>query len=583
MIVDFIKTFAQVNKGDVSGTVWSTKNIDPDFNPGKVNISKYFGYSTNTDDQANLELPAAGFAFTAAFATDRYFAVADDRVWESASTNPDSSWSEVSGTPTDCDLNSDIIAFNAKIYVATQNNLKSYDGSSFANITGGIDATAHSMCIYKNRLYVSSNSEKVYSMDTAETLSKTSSNTIDLNDTTGENQLITKIASVSNGIWIATVYTDKAGGEVIFWDGVTANVADKRFQMPRGILSLVIKNDRPYVIDSLGRLQVFDGTTFVEIARLPIKTESLNNFNENDNNRFIHPNGMILVNDEIYVLVSNKINDTTQDPIEQMGSGVWAYNENYGFYLKYTFGNVDILTATPTVTDFGTTELSQVGALFASDATGGTTVDVNHQSEILAGVKYYSDATTEKTAFGITNVANDVKKGGYLITAQLRAEQFDEIWQEIVAAYDKFKNSTDRIIVKYRTSEDTPLYATGKWSSDTLLRSTDDLSTVENDDEVEILRGTGSGVCAHITSITGTYRLQLDYNPLSGMTGTCRFRVQKWQKIGTADTTDDYMLRKTLDAKPGAWVQFKVFMVGTGKSPQLHKLLSVSESHSNTK
>jgi len=579
MIVNFLQNFKQENKGDKSGTIWSTKNIDPVVNPGKVNISKVLGFRTNTDDEANLGAAASGFAFTSAFATDRYYAVADDRVWQSASVNPNSGWSEVSSTPTDCDINSDIIAFNSKIYIATQNQLKSYNGTSFANING-ISSVPHSMTIYGNRLYISDNNENIESMNTSETYVTSGSYTIDLNTATGQSQLITKIMSVSNGIWIATVYTDKSGGEVIFWDGVTENVASARYQIPRGALSMTVKDDRPYIIDSLGRLRVFDGTSFVEIGRLPIKDETLDNFNDNSNDRWVHPNGMIVVNDEIYCLVRNTMSDSTQDVIENFQSGVWAWNETNGFYCKYTFTNLDIVSGTQT--DFGSPELAQVGALLQSNATGGSTVDRDDESEIMAGVKYYSDATTTKAAIAITRVIDDIKKGGYFVTAQLSAEKFDESWKEVIAVYDRFKNSTDRIYLKFRTYESTPVYGTATWGDDDRITTNIDLSSFSQGDEVEILRGNGSGACYTIRSINGT-QIRFEETHFTGMSGTCRIRVQKWEKVGVADTTDETNLRKTFESIPDAWIQFKLFMVGTGRSPQVSKLISVSSSRSDTK
>jgi hypothetical protein len=421
--------------------------------------------------------------------------------------------------------------------------------------------------------------EKVYSMNTSETVVKSGSNTIDINTTTGENQIITKIKAVSNGIWIATTYTDKAGGEMIFWDGETENVASSRYQLTRGALSMEIVDDRPYIVDSLGRLRVYDGTTFVEIARLPIDDESLDDFNSSDNDRFIHPNGMIRVEDEIYLLVNNLINDTTEDPIENFPAGVWAWNRNYGLYHKYSIADFDIVNGTQT--DFGAGELVKVGALFRSDATGGSAIDRDNESEILAGVSYYSDATTTKAAIGVTNVIDDIKKAGYFVTAQLTSETFDETWKEVIAVHDRLKNSTDRIIIKYRTYESDPIYGTGTWAEDTRITTTTNVSSLSEGDEIEILRGKGAGVCLTIDYTSGTM-IRFKENFLTGMTGTCRFRGQKWQEIGQQINQDEQFLRKTLEGK-GAWVQFKVFMIGTGKSPQLIKLLSVSSAQANYK
>lgn len=578
MIVDFLKQFNQNNLGDNQGTIWATKNIDPNSNQGKVGIAKIMAWRSDTADEANLGAPAWGFTFGNDTA-DKYYAVADDRVYESAGINPNGGWNEVASTPTDINSGSDIISFNAKRYIATANNLKSYtQGAGFANVDS-LNNSPHSFTIYANRLYVSDLDERIYSMNTSETVVKTGSNTMNLNTTTGESQLITKIKAVSNGIWIATTYTDKAGGEMIFWDGETANVASARYTLTRGALSMEIVDDRPCIIDSLGRVRVFDGTTFPEVARLPIDDESMDDYNSNDNDRFIHPNGMIRVEDEIYFLINNLIDDTTQNPIENFPSGVWAYNKNYGMYHKYSIANFEIVGGTQT--DFGTSELVKVGALFRSDATGGGTVDRDNESEILAGMSFYLNATTTKAAIGVTNVIDDIKKAGYFITAQLNAENFDETWKEIIAVHDRLKNSTDRLVIKYRTYESDPIYGTGTWSEDTRFTTTTDLSTLDQGDEIEVLRGTGAGACYTIDYISGTM-VRLKENYLTGMTGTLRFRGQKWQQVGSQVNQDEQFLRRTLDANNDAWIQFKVFLVGTGKSPQLIKLLSVSSDNAKT-
>jgi hypothetical protein len=195
---------------------------------------------------------------------------------------------------------------------------------------------------------------------------------------------------------------------------------------------------------------------------------------------------------------------------------------------------------------------------------------------VLAGIKYYTDATSTKGAIGITDVTNIIQKAGYFVTAQIGAEQVAEQWQKVIALYDKFKNSTDKIIIKYRTSEDDPVYGTGTWSEDDILRSTDDLSTVSGGDEVEILQGKGAGLCTHIKSITGNYRMTLD-ETISGMSGTCKFRVQKWKKVGEIADQEGSFTSLGFDSNASSWIQFKIFIIGTGRSPQISRIVSKSE------
>jgi hypothetical protein len=585
MIINFLQQFNQANTGDNQGTIWATKNIDPNINPGKVNLSKVLGKCFSEADDEDFTNVMGGFAILA----DQYYAIGTDKVWRTSGEEPGEGWAEVPGTPTDCSPNSDIKAFNGKVYIATNYALgaalKAYSVSGgWSTIATITNSKTKRMTVFANRLYIKDDDETIISMDTAETLVTSGSNTIDINATTGENQLITKIEAVSNGIWIATIYTDKTGGEMIFWDGETENVASARYKIPRGVLTMTIKDDRPYIIDSLGRWRVFDGTAFVEIGRLPIDDEELLDFADQSDTRFIHPNGMITVGDEIYALVSNKRDESGKDPIERMPGGIWAFNKDYGVYHKYSFVNSDITATTPTITDFGQNEIYKVGALFQASAVGFG-VALADSSEFLASLSFTTDAShmvgNSIPVIAITNQANDIKKAGYLVTAQLNTETFDETWKEVIAVHDRLKNSTDRIIIKYRSYESDPIYGTGTWAEDTRITTTTNVSSLSEGDEIEILRGTGAGECLTIDSINST-QIRLKENYLSGMTGTCRFRGQKWQEIGTQLNQDEQFLRKTLEGK-GAWVQFKVFMIGTGKSPQLIKLLSVSSAQANYK
>lgn len=583
MINDILNNnnFKQVNDGDTDGSIWSTKNINPETNHGKVQVSKVFGYRTDTVEESNLTAVPTGFAYTDAFSPtkDGYYCVAGNRVWQTATTKPNSTWDEVSGTPTTHTFGSDIAEFNSKIYVAGD-DLDVFNGSTWSTISGGLNGLVHSMAVYANKLYISDNGKLVYSMTTGEVLSKTGTATINLDTVTGTGLNITSIRAVSNGIWIAATYERKQGGEMIFWDGETENKATNRYKLSRGALALTIKDDRPYILDSKARLRVFDGTSFTEIAKFPVPDGDLRNFNISGNDRFIHPNGMVTRRNEIYFLLKNERSDITQRPFETMPSGIWAYSTDFGLYHKHSFTQTQFGAATTgTVTDFGASELVQTGALEITDANIGVAVDADERIDLLAGVQYYTDATNTNVAIGFLDGDNDVEKGGYLTSTQLQAEEIGEVWQDIVAYVDKFKNSTDKLIIKFRTSEDDPVYVTGRWSADDILRSDTDMTGVSTGDEVEILRGKGAGLLSKITSLTNNNRMVLK-DTISGMSGTCTFRVQKWKEINRIDDQTTFVKNMTIGSNTGGWVQYRVFMVGAGKSPQLQRLVSVSKPDS---
>lgn len=563
--------FVQLNDGDIGGSVWATKNIDPEVNNGKIRLSKVLGFRTNTADDSDLVQAAVGFTYTEAFVTNRYFAVAGDRMWRTSNDEGTSGWTDVSGSDSlGISSNSDIIAFhttNYDVFVASD-DLYGYDNSSFVSVGGLGTGSPHSMCVYDDRLYVTDNS-RIECLESDETYHTSESYTIDPNTIAEKKVYITKIAPVSDGIWIATTYQDEAGGEMIFWDGVSENLATAQYKLSRGALAMCIKDDRPYIVDTIGRVRVFDNTTFVEIGRFPVKDRPLENYSSNDNDKWIHPNGMITVNDEIYMLVSNKYDDTNYNPEENFPAGIWAWNKNYGLYCKYTYSDVEVGPSPATPTDYGAFDLDQVGALFQS--TGGQSLDEDERSEVMAGIRYYTDATTAAAAIAITDCPDTVAKAGYFVTSQIQADEFNEQWKNIVAVYDRLASTSSRIVVKYRTYEETPVYGTGTWAEDTRITTTS-ASSISEGDEVEILRGKGSGLCLTVESVSGT-QVRFKENSLSSMSGTCRFRVQNWKEIADVSDTTSCYLKRVVSGGDGAWIQIKVYMEGSGKSPQLQRLI----------
>ncbi len=84
--------------------------------------------------------------------------------------------------------------------------------------------------------------------------------------------------------------------------------------------------------------------------------------------------------------------------------------------------------------------------------------------------------------------------------------------------------------------------------------------------EVEVIQGTGSGKCAHITGVTGsgTYTVTLD-DDFTGVSGTAKIRIQNWIKSGVESSQSDEFY-KFLIGVTGERVQFKCCMLFTGEN-----------------
>jgi hypothetical protein len=200
----------------------------------------------------------------------------------------------------------------------------------------------------------------------------------------------------------------------------------------------------------------------------------------------------------------------------------------------------------------------------------------------LAGCGVYSDeASTLIRSIIASQVDATADQRGYFVTPQIQAGSVRSYWQRLVAIFKKLENSTDRIIVKYRTTvyparrDDGRISSYGAtWSdTDTFVVASADFANVVAGDEIEIFVGKGAGSLAHVLSITGTspnYTVNLD-EAIPNVSGVSYIMVSRWTKLGTISSQT---IQKKIwsIAKMSTWIQFKVELRGTESSPELEKL-----------
>ncbi len=164
---------------------------------------------------------------------------------------------------------------------------------------------------------------------------------------------------------------------------------------------------------------------------------------------------------------------------------------------------------------------------------------------LFVGATYITDATTTTNAIFIDNTDDTVQKKGYFVTIFSFSSEIEEKWSRIWTKYRKFLDANDKMVFKYRTTEVAPLEATITWVDTTHFTTPTDVTayapTAAGFDgttggEVEVVQGTGSGGCSHITSVTGpsggNYTVTVD-EVYTGATGTAKARFQKWIKAGS--------------------------------------------------
>ena len=596
MIIDIPKSnnWTQGNDGELFGTLSRTFNVDLEQERGKLTLSRRMNVNTTVADEAGLTRPTS-FAFH----VDRYWAVAGGTIYKSDSDTGGDPSVEMSpddstGTPTGLTSDDDLVVFNGDIYSLTDDIFKKDTGThatDWTDTTLNLNNSFHTSCVYGNRLYVSNLGDEVNSIDTSDVMaSPDSSNALSLKR---EELEISDMEAASDGIWIATVNTAGGRAEVFKWDGTTENTVDASYIIPDvSVKSLIVFNDRPYIITGRGLVMTFNGAFFEEVARFPWYYNVKSLYQRADRDGWVHDNSMAVVDNKIHIVVGNKPLDGELNDNNRSYAGVWVLDEQFGLYHKYAFYTAGSTSSNITQQ----IDIATPGAIYPS-AVDENQTDFEQVGKFITGAEYYSDATT--TTHGIFSVQSRYEEGnagsyslypdlGWFVTPQIQAEQVTEAWNDIVITFKKLANSTDKIVVKARSNEDAYLDGNITWTSTTTFTTTDtDFATVKTnfdvgiDQEVTILRGKGAGMCSHISAITesgGTYTVTVDETHTGATSGTAKARVEKWNKLGSITDSNNELTweRFAVGLDGTTWAQFKVFLLGKGTSPTIERLISVS-------
>lgn len=593
MIIKFppeTKQLKQTNISDILGNIWSSYNLDLTRNLGRIRVSPRGMIVATSTDLANLGTPIS-FAFYNGDSNHRVWAIAGTKMFYN-SGRPNTSWTQdaTSGTPT-VGTGSDMELFNGALYVVGTSEIKKYDGA-WTEIGSDIGTSNTTCCVFGGRFYYAKNSSAISSISTSDANSNASGtpNTVDYTlqlsqfgiGGSSANKIVS-IRSSSNRIWIATRDessqndTAKGRGAKIFeWDGVSTQANKVYYIDAIATMSLIIKDDIPYVVDSDGRLLKFSGTGFKEVARLPVPSyKYLKNPLNSVFQTFTVPRGITIKDGRIQILVANEVDDSTASILENLPSGIWEYDESIGLYHKQSI-SLWIFGTTTTRTDYAQNRIAEVGALYNAKSTSSSSA---LDGDLLYGASYYTDNSTQKYGVFCNNTKDTKQKMGYFVTPKIDSPNVNDTWQKIYATHKLLLDATDRICIKYRTSEIPPVEGAISWSSTTVFTSTLDLSAFAVGDEVEITQCSGGGQIEHITAISsnaGTYTVTLA-NAVTGASGTAKARFQKWISLGE-QTSQSIDYKELPIAKNSSWIQFKVVMYFTGED-EFNYLQLVSQAH----
>lgn len=341
----------------------------------------------------------------------------------------------------------------------------------------------------------------------------------------------------------------------------------------------VIKDDVPYVFDSNGDILVWNGGAFVKLTGLNRENHILLFGSNSTTNPFIHRNGMSIIEGKICALIRGINGDNTSTIEDTIPSGVYEYDKEYGLVHK---GSIGLTKSNGTVSDYGQIKIAKVGALTEINLQDDAST---RNGTFLAGVQVYTNASSTRNLIAYDDSTNSLQKAGFLITPKIDSANIDDVWQKVYPKVKRFQNTTDKMVVKYRTDEIDSVEFTGTFTSTTTFTTTTSLASFAVGDEITIIQGLGSGKPSHITAMslsTGTYTVTVDETYTGATTQTFKAKIDKWIKIGSLSNKVVSYLECPIGKKAN-WVQFKIWLVVTGRKNELESLVIVNQANQQGK
>lgn len=554
----------QSNEGEVFGDLASTFNIDLVSNKGKIKGSRKLIRSTDEDDNSDLEKVAQFKKFG-----NKIYALSDELFSVSlVSGDLTSSWTdEAVGTAFDGNKD-DMEVFDSKLlisYVAGGDDIGAWDGNSFdddwyTNVIGGSFTNSD----VPHPMEVATIGSPLLCIGDGNRL-----NTVTEGGTPTDGRLVLRedqhikwIRSGRSSVWIGCVNTEGGEGIIYEWDG-GANLPTRAYKAgAEGSYACEIFNDVPIVVTSDGAIRQLTGNGFEVVAFFPVYKTGVSLASSGVNNvDFVHPNGMKQLRNEILIATEGK---WAENEPSAFPSGVWAYVPQTGnLYHKYS--------PTLGLNDYGQQRVAGTGAIYVTKN--------QTESSILASFDTYpgSAESSNKYAIFYEDLKDNQRHVGWFETPEIHTNNVTENWQEFIHQVSKIPSGDDEIVVKYRTEKQEPVELDITWSNNTTFTTTDDLSNVNEGDEVCIVQGVFAGQCAHVVNITNN-TVFLDRS-IGGNSGTSVALVSNYEKLTTIDSDSFQGEAKEIPAKADIFIQYKVYFDGSGDNPELYKLITSTEFH----
>lgn len=521
---------SQMNKGEAFGSLYTSYGIDFSKEKGRIinspnSLVHLSGYTTGT-----ITSPVIGFAVK----NSRWIGAADDvyRGGAGEINDPSNGWAIDTSTSTpQCSYElSDVVIFNDDVYVsgiAGAGDIYKYNGTAWSSWwQGTLSQTALSTVQFlamkvspkTGRLYILNGGNKVYNVTTSLTVTKTGNGTLDMSST---EHRYSCMGMASNRMWLGGRDLSTGEAVVLEWDmSLNESTANKIYRPgSTSVLSIVIWNDSPVLMLADGTMRFYDGANFYKKdgANLPkppdgyvYRGNKVSDSIEQIASQIMHPNGSAVIDEMPHFLMAGTLRNSagsnvTADDIRYF-AGIFCYDPEIGLYNRFPIegGNG--------TEGFGSNTISQVGALVAAPSPKTSflaSAMVTYQTDIYASI--FSDDKSHSLA----------SRGRFILNPFYGTAK--DLWQKVEVLATRLKDSSDRILLKYRLSKRStgPFKATITYVSATSFTSTDtDFANAAVGDFVMVNKDLCSSSSAHISAISysnPTYTITLD-EALTGWT-----------------------------------------------------------------
>lgn len=600
------RRWRQPNSGDIWGDLFASKNIDLKTERGKILTARRMEAVNTSNDNSNLQRPTAALR-SSADGTDGWWALCNTRLFKTTGagipTDPTASYAAdaIANTPTSLDYRySDMEDWEGDLIVSRSTDLERLSGGAWTNSwwtgSGQLNQAALTASIYHPVKRIFNGSLLVGDDRYVHQIVKNDQGSVIVH----RKRLILPpgyrvrwIKTSLSRAWIGANNRFSGEAAVFEWNGSDENYSSPSpyFLKHRLALSAAVKDDVLYVLNGQGIImRISENGGFSEFAKFPVAKDGILDDggaipiqwrSSTSEDHMVHPNGMDVANNEIHILLSGAINSTDTILLEEFLSGIWVLDEDTrSLYLKHSLCQSK---EAATQVDFGTEVIVTPGFLKA-------TYDEN---EFICGAAFYTDNATTLIHGIFARQNSTAGCRGYFVTSKIQSSDVQALWKALWLKFRQFEDEDDRIVVKYRTQEDTALsFRAGiTWASTTTFTMSQSANTdnVADGDEVEITTGRGAGAIVHVSGApslsAGIYTVTIN-EAIANVSGTAQCRFRNWRRlVAISDTSLDHEFVRVDGAagnsKQAKWIQFKVElradMNGGARGVALEEMQLISE------